>query len=85
MKDLAGLEQRFLKLLDHHGGLGNATAKLLLGWDEGTYAMVKDSLVAKRLITVGRGRGGSVHLAADWQRRLALLAEADRTPGTTSA
>jgi hypothetical protein len=45
------------------GSAGNMSLRSSLGWDEGTYNAVKDSLVAAGTIVPGRGRGGSVTLS----------------------
>lgn len=55
---------RFLAMLKELGGTaGNVRLREALKWQEATYGAVKDKLVAEGLITLGRGRGGSVVLA----------------------
>jgi DNA repair exonuclease SbcCD ATPase subunit len=44
------------------GSKGNQTLRVELGWDERTYAAVKDDLVASGRLIRGKGRGGSVSL-----------------------
>lgn len=61
-----GAESQFLDALRAQGGsAGNQSLRGLLGWDETTYEQVKASLIARNLITPGRGRGGSVTLNPD--------------------
>lgn len=57
---------RFLDALRQQGGsVGNGRLRELLGWDEATYAAVKDRLIAEGAIRPGRGRGGAVeHVAS---------------------
>jgi type I restriction enzyme M protein len=57
-------EAQLLALLAEHRSLGNGKARELLGWDEVTYAQVKEALVAKGQVAQGRGRGGSIALVA---------------------
>lgn len=55
----------FLGALNALGGTaGNGRLRELLEWDEATYQQVKTTLLASRTIVTGRGRGGSVALAA---------------------
>ena len=44
------------------GRAGNISLREALGWDDATYAAVKDALIATGKLTPGRGRGGSVSL-----------------------
>ena len=54
----------FLAALKALGGsAGNAALRERLGWDEATYAAVKQGLLDEGTIVSGRGRGGSVALA----------------------
>lgn len=46
------------------GSAGNGRLRELLEWDEATYQQVKTTLLARRTIVTGRGRGGSVALAS---------------------
>lgn len=56
---------RFLEALTQLGGsAGNARLREALQWDEESYAGVKDALIESGVILTGRGRGGSVLLAA---------------------
>ena len=57
-------KDRFLAVLTELGGsAGNGRLRETLQWAEATYNGVKDDLVAEGVITLGRGRGGSVSLA----------------------
>ena len=62
--DLMDMEQKLLDLLAEHESLGNGKARELLGWQEATYERIKDSLLAKGLVALGRGRGGSIRLSS---------------------
>ncbi|WP_052174859.1 type I restriction-modification system subunit M [Paracoccus sanguinis] len=54
---------RFVAALKELGGsAGNGRLRDALQWDEAAYNAVKDELVAKGVVTPGRGRGGSVSL-----------------------
>ncbi|MBK8226535.1 MAG: hypothetical protein IPK70_05105 [Flavobacteriales bacterium] len=56
-------EEQLLELLHGHPGpLGNGKAREQLGWDEDTYNMAKEGLIAQGLVAFGRGRGGSIRL-----------------------
>ena len=56
-------ESTFLDILRTQGGsAGNQSLRVALGWDETAYDQVKAALIARNLITPGRGRGGSVSL-----------------------
>jgi hypothetical protein len=58
-------KDRFLAVLTELGGsAGNGRLRETLQWAEATYNGVKDDLVAEGVVTLGRGRGGSVSLAA---------------------
>lgn len=58
-------KDKFLEALTQLGGsAGNARLREALQWDEETYAAVKDALIESGVILTGRGRGGSVLLAA---------------------
>ncbi|WP_225009721.1 class I SAM-dependent DNA methyltransferase [Novosphingobium percolationis] len=62
--DHKGLSDRLIEALTALGGsAGNGKLRDALGWDEATYAEVKDALVAAGALVPGRGRGGSVQLA----------------------
>jgi type III restriction enzyme len=58
-------EAQLLALLAEHHSLGNGKARELLGWDEATYAQVKEALVASGQVVLGPGRGGSIKLGHD--------------------
>lgn len=58
--------QRFITTLTSLGGsAGNQRLLEELGWQEGTYQRIKQQLIDDGRIRAGRGRGGSVALAAD--------------------
>jgi len=58
------LRDKFLEVLAGFGGsAGNGRLLVELGWQEDTYARVRDELAEEGLIIRGRGRGGSVALA----------------------
>ena len=56
-------EAALLALLNEHESLGNGKARELLGLDEAAYENLKADMLAKGLIDLGRGRGGSLKLA----------------------
>jgi type I restriction enzyme M protein len=59
------LADEFLGALAALGGsAGNGRLRETLEWDEANYEAVKADLISRRLIVPGRGRGGSVALAA---------------------
>lgn len=59
------LREKFIAVLTELGGsAGNGRLRDTLGWGEPTYDSVKEELVAEGVVTPGRGRGGSVSLAA---------------------
>jgi type I restriction enzyme M protein len=59
------LRQRFISELDALGGsAGNTRLQAQLGWQDDTYWNVHAALIEDKTITKGRGRGGSVSLAA---------------------
>lgn len=57
--------QRFLDALRKSGSCGNATLRATLGWDEPSYAAVKEDLVERGQVQKGKGRGGSVSLSRE--------------------
>ncbi|MGB3525686.1 MAG: class I SAM-dependent DNA methyltransferase [Flavobacteriales bacterium] len=59
----ASTEAALVALLNEHPSLGNAKARELLGLDEAAYESLKAEMLAKGLIALGRGRGGSLKLA----------------------
>ena len=72
-------KDKFLALLTELGGsAGNGRLREALQWQEATYNAVKDDLIAGGVVTPGRGRGGSVALAA------AIVIEAKK-PATVDA
>ncbi|MDP2358887.1 MAG: class I SAM-dependent DNA methyltransferase [Beijerinckiaceae bacterium] len=64
---MAGKSRRdkFLEVLTELGGsAGNGRLRDALRWTEEVYNATKDALVTEEIVTLGRGRGGSVSLAA---------------------
>jgi hypothetical protein len=60
-----GLRQRFVSALESLGGsAGNGKLQAELGWQDETYWNVHAALIEDKTIVKGRGRGGSVSLAA---------------------
>nr|NLR85750.1 SAM-dependent DNA methyltransferase [Rhizobium sp. P28RR-XV] len=56
-------KDRFVAALTELGGAaGNGRLREALQWDEAAYNAVKDELISDRVVTAGRGRGGSVSL-----------------------
>ena len=69
-----GRQERFLEVLKELGGsAGNGRLRDELGWQEETYERAGDALVETGLITKGRGRGGSVALAASARPRARII------------
>ena len=63
--DQEALQEELLGALQALGGsAGNGRLRELLAWEEAAYEAVKDSLLAAGRLRAGRGRGGSVSLAA---------------------
>jgi len=65
--NMAGIsdKDRFIKLVPEDGStVGNFTLKKSLGWDDDKYWSVRDELVSDGLISIGRGKGGSVYRLA---------------------
>jgi type I restriction enzyme M protein len=61
--DLSTDEQELLALLDPDQTVGNGKARQQLGWTENRYEAAKASLIARQVVELGRGRGGSLKLA----------------------
>lgn len=56
-------KDRFVAALTELGGAaGNGRLREALQWDEAAYNAVKDELISDKVVTAGRGRGGSVSL-----------------------
>lgn len=53
-------EQELLAQVPSDGGIGNTRLMRALGWAEGEYWEVRNRLVERGVLEVGRGRGGSV-------------------------
>lgn len=76
---LSPAQATFLSLVPADGSsIGNGALRAALGWDEATYAGIRDGLVAAGLLEKGRGRGGSV-------RRTSARAGADAAGTSGSA
>ena len=76
----------FLAALKALGGsAGNAALRGRLGWDEATYAAVKQGLLDEGTIVSGRGRGGSVLLAGEEDRPSAGSHSVNTRPAATRA
>jgi len=64
MADQGQTESFIAALTELGGSAGNGRLREALQWDDATYSLVKDDLVAAGLIVPGRGRGGSVQLTS---------------------
>lgn len=63
--EIAALEAELLaKLRELGGSSGNVALQRALTWDENLYWPVRNRIYDRGLLTLGRGRGGSVSLAA---------------------
>ncbi|MBP6507878.1 MAG: site-specific DNA-methyltransferase [Opitutaceae bacterium] len=61
---LSPQQSALLALIPRDGSsIGNTMLREQLGWDEATYATVRDELVAAGILEKGKGRGGSVRRA----------------------
>ena len=59
------LRDKFISVLTELGGsAGNGKLRETLGWADATYNAVKEELIDDGIVTPGRGRGGSVAIAA---------------------
>ena len=59
------LRDKFIAVLTELGGsAGNGKLRDTLGWADATYDAVKEELIGDGVVTPGRGRGGSVAVAA---------------------
>lgn len=59
------LRDKFIAVLTELGGSsGNGRLRETLGWTDANYDTVKEELIAEGAVAPGRGRGGSVSLAA---------------------
>lgn len=74
-------EEKLLALLREQGSLGNAKARELLGMDQAAYEQLRERLVARGLLILGRGRGGSIRLAAPATPVTAKLGSPKDRPG----
>lgn len=72
---LSSQQSALLALVPADGStVGNTSLREQLGWDEDTYAAVRDELVAAALLEKGKGRGGSVKRIAAASPRSELFA-----------
>ena len=53
----------FLKNIPQDGGIGNGRLQSILGWDNGKYNAIRESLINEGKIVPARGRGGAVRFA----------------------
>lgn len=73
IKELSGVaRQRYAKTLlsrtpEDGSAIGNRALMDGLGWDESTYAQIRDDLVENGLVVKGGGPGGTIRRAADLQ------------------
>ena len=71
-------EQRFLLELPQDGkAIGNGALQRRLGWKLTRYRSVREQLLRQGLITLGKGRGGSVRLLGGDMRTLSSLIPLD--------
>jgi hypothetical protein len=56
------------KLKEEGGQLGNGKLRSILGWSEEDYGWVRDAMIERGAIRIGRGRGGSVQLLDETER-----------------
>jgi hypothetical protein len=54
-------EENLLRLVPEDGTIGNTNLRRQLDWDEDHYFTVRNALVDKNILQIGRGRGGSVY------------------------
>ena len=58
-------KEKFIKLVPEDGStVGNFSLKKDLGWDDEKYWNIRDELISDGMISVGRGKGGSVYRLA---------------------
>lgn len=82
--ELSKEEERFLHLLPASGeAVGNTYLRRALSIQEGDYWRIRDSLVARGLVGVGRGRGGSTfQVVADDSAPMAIDLNAENLAGS---
>lgn len=78
-------EAALLQLLHQSPSMGNAKARERLGLDEAAYESLKAELLAKGLIALGRGRGGSIRLVDPHTMSLRAKSRSDLWPIKTAA
>jgi len=58
-------EEQLLKLVPENGDpIGNTKLRRDLAWDDAKFWSVRDNLIKRQTLVLGRGRGGSVRLNA---------------------
>lgn len=84
--ELSNEEERFLNLLPATGETaGNTNLRRALSIQEDDYWRIRDSLVARGLVGVGRGRGGSTfRVVADDSAPVAIDLNAENLPGSSA-
>lgn len=71
-------ELAFLSILSEHGDTcGNITLRRALRWSQTRYDDVRDGLVEKGVIGIGKGQGGSVWLVESYVEALILCLPSD--------
>ncbi len=74
------LRDKFVAVLTELGGsAGNGRLRETLGWAEATYDAVKEELIGDGVVSPGRGRGGSVAIAAPMESAPAAPAKPAQT------
>jgi len=61
-EDLDGHEKKLLALVPDGQSVGNVTLRSSLDWDDKLYWLIRNRLVDRGVLGLGRGRGGSVRL-----------------------
>jgi type I restriction enzyme M protein len=80
------LRERFVETLKELGGsAGNGRLRDALGWQDDTYWAVHTALIEDGTVIAGRGRGGSVAVAAHAARPAAPTARPARQPDLLAA
>lgn len=79
--ELASEEQQLLRLVPSSGSIGNVRLRDQLSWDTERYFRVRDSLVERGILSIGRGRGGSVSRINEDEQKLLHLVPHEGTIG----
>jgi type I restriction enzyme M protein len=91
MKTMEENEDLLLAMLKAKGSMGQHAIVKATAWSETEYEATKQSLLAKGLVAIGRGRGGSIRLAepdgpqAQGQQASGLKAESQEPPEPASS